>query len=131
MNIGNIIKEAGMKATPQRKMIYQIMSELGHSTLDDIVARVQEISPEMTLSTVYRILDTFCKTGLVSKLSLPGGKCFYDITTWDHPHVFKGNEITDYIDHELNALIINHLKNKSFKQFNSIKNISLQIVIDN
>ena len=130
MNIGNIIKDAGMKATPQRKMIYSIMSELGHSTLDDIVVRVQEQSPEMTLSTVYRILDNFCSAGLVSKLSLPSGKCFYDITTWDHPHVFINNKITDYIDPELNTMILNRLKEKSFEHCNSIKSIFIQIVLE-
>ena len=118
MDIGTIINEAGLKATPQRKMVYELMTELGHSSIDEIIVRVQKQSPEITLSTIYRILDSFCKAGLLSKMNHPSGKCYYDITVGEHHHVFRDNEITDYIDPELTALIKNHLKEKSIYKNN-------------
>ena len=130
MNIGAIIKKAGLKATPQRKMVYEIMTELGHSSIDEIIDRVQQQSPEITLSTIYRILDSFCKAGLLSKMNHPGGKSYYDITVWEHHHVIRDNEIIDYMDTELTTLIMNHLKEKSFEHLNSIEKISLQIIIN-
>ena len=130
MNIGEIIKSAGLRATPQRRMIYELMTKLGHSSVDDIIGRVQQKNPEMTISTVYRIFDSFCKAGLLLKISHPSGKTYYDVNIWEHHHVLMNNEITDYVDPELTELIINHLKQKSFKHLNSIEKISLQIIVN-
>ena len=131
MNIGEIIKESGLKATPQRKMIYELMMELAHSPIDEIIAKVKQQDPEITLSTVYRVLDSFCKAGLLSKINHPNGKCYYDITPLEHHHVFIDNEMIDYIDPELTGLIKNHLKKKSFKHSNTIEKISIQIIVNN
>ena len=67
MKIGKIINEAGLKATPQRKMIFELMTKSGHSSIDEIIAKVKQKSPEITISTIYRILDSFCKAGLQRK----------------------------------------------------------------
>ena len=131
MNVGDIIKETGLKATPQRKMIYELMIELGHSTIDEIIAKVQQQNPEITLSTVYRIMDSFCKVKLLSKTTHPNGKCYYDITPTDHHHVFIGNQMIDYNDPELTGLIKNYLKDKSFAHTDSIETILIQIIIKN
>ncbi|MDR0436941.1 MAG: transcriptional repressor [Bacteroidales bacterium] len=131
MKISKILNRVGLKATPQRRMIYEIMFELGHSSIDDIITKVNQKSPEMTLSTIYRILDSFSEVGLVSKLSYPNGKCFYDITVYEHYHIFKDNQIIDYIDPELTTLIRNHLEEKSFEHFDSIERISIQIAVNN
>ena len=130
MKIAKILNEAGLKATPQRKMIYELMTESGHSSIDEIIARVKQQSPEITTSTIYRILDSFCKAGLLSKFNHPNGKTFYDITPTDHHHILMDNEIIDYIDPELTTLIKNHLKETSFKQLDSIEKISIQIVVN-
>ena len=44
IDIGKILNEAGLKATPQRKMIYEFMTELGHSSVDELIARIQKKS---------------------------------------------------------------------------------------
>ena len=130
MEIIKILNEAGLKATPQRKTIYRLMTELCHSPVDEIIAKVQQQNSGITVSTVYRILDTFCKAGLLSIMNHPGGKRFYDITPADHHHIFMDNKIIDYIDSELTTLIKNHLKEKSFKNLDSIEKISIQIVVN-
>ena len=129
MNIGDIIKKAGLKATPQRKMIYEIMTELGHSSIDNIIVRLHDQSPEITVSTIYRVLDSFCKVGLVTKISNQSGKTYYDITHAEHHHVYIDNEIVDYDDPELTMLIKKHLKEKGFKHLDTIEKVSLQIII--
>jgi len=130
MNIGDIIKKAGLRATPQRKMIYEIMTEFGHSSIDEIITRVQQHNPEITISTVYRIMDSFCMAGLLSKMNHPNGKCYYDITLSEHHHVIEENKVIDYIDPELTDLIKNHLKGELFKDLD-IEKISIQITITN
>lgn len=36
MEIRNKIKAVGLKATPQRRAVYEVMQELGHSSIDEI-----------------------------------------------------------------------------------------------
>jgi len=122
-----IIKKAGLKATLQREIIFELMTKLGHSPINEIIAKVQQQHPEFTVTTVYRILDLFCNAGLLSKMNHPNGKCYYDITPEEHHHVFADNEIIDYIDPELTELIKNHLKGDLFKDLD-IEKISIQIV---
>jgi Fe2+ or Zn2+ uptake regulation protein len=130
MNAREIIKKAGLKATPQRKIIYELMVEVGHSSIDAIIARVQQQNPEITVSTVYRILDTFCKANLLSKMNHPSGKCYYDITPTEHHHIFKDNEVIDYSDLELTEIVKNHLKSDLFKELD-IEKITIQIFVNN
>jgi Fe2+ or Zn2+ uptake regulation protein len=130
MDTGVIIKKAGLKATPQRKMVYRIMAELGHCPIDEVIMRVRQQNPEITVSTVYRILDSFCEVGLISKMNHPGGKSYYDITPSVHHHVFINNEVIDYVNPELTTIIKEHLKNDLFKHLD-IEEISIQIIINN
>ena len=127
MNTAEIIQKAGLKATPQRKMIYELMKESGHSPIDEIIAKVQQQNPEITVSTVYRILDLFCEVGLLSKIKHPNNKSYYDITPSDHHHIFINNEMIDYIDPELTEMIKKHLKGDLFKLLD-IEKISVQII---
>jgi len=103
------------------------MMELGHSSIDEIISRVQQKNPEITISTVYRILDSFYVTGLLSKMNHPSGKYYYDITPSEHHHVFTDKEVIDYVDPELTEMIINHLKSNFFKNIN-IEKISINII---
>lgn len=79
------IREAGLKLTPQRKAVYEAMMELRHAPIEAIISCVQSKDKEITLSTVYRILDSFYKAGLLSQVYHPQtNKCYYDITVHSH-----------------------------------------------
>ena len=127
MNTEEIIRKAGLKATPQRKMVYTIMAELCHSPIDIIITRVQQQNPEITVSTVYRILDSFCEAGLLLKIKHPNGKFYFDINPMEHHHVFTDNEVIDFIDPELTEMIKERLQVDSFKHL-EIEKISIQII---
>ena len=126
-NSNIIIKQAGLKATPQRKIVYEIMTEQRHSPIEDITEEVRKREPEITLSTVYRILDSFCKVGLLSKFKHPNGKWYFDISPAEHYHIFMNDEVIDYIDPELTALVKEHLKGNMFENL-EIEKISIQII---
>jgi Fe2+ or Zn2+ uptake regulation protein len=130
MNTGEIIKRAGLKATPQRKIVYEVMTELRHTPIDEIIASVRQRNPEITVSTVYRILDAFCEVGLLSKIMHPEGKDYFDVTPSEHHHVFVNDKAIDYIDPELTELIKNNLKGDLFNNLN-IERISIQIIATN
>ncbi len=131
MNTAEKIRAKGIKATPQRLLVYEVLEESGHATIDEIAKKVQATNPCITLSTIYRILDSLCKAGLVSLLNHPGGKSFYDITPTVHHHIYTDdNMILDYVDEKLTELIRNRLKEGQFKDLD-IGQISVQIFAKN
>ena len=79
MESTEIIKNAGLKITPQRKVVYEVMMELRHAAIDEIIKCVQSKDNEITISTIYRILDSFCKANLLSFVfHHEVGKSYYD-----------------------------------------------------
>ena len=125
------IKRAGLKITPQRRVVYEAMMALRHATIEEIIRYVQSKDPAITVSTVYRILDAMCKAHLVSLVFHPElGKSYYDITVAEHHHVFQGQQILDYMDADLSALIRQYLRDKHFAA-DEIDKIQVQITINN
>ena len=113
MESTGIIKNAGLKITPQRKVVYEVMMELRHAAIDEIIKSVQSKDNEITISTIYRILDSFCKANLLSLVFHPEvGISYYDITVTEHHHIFEGESILDYMDEGLTELIRQYLKEK-------------------
>ena len=124
------IKLAGLRITPQRKAVYEAMMELRHASIDEIIKKVQSKDGEMTVSTIYRILNSFCTANLLSNIFNPDtGKSYYDITVAEHHHVFKGEQVMDYMDDELTAMIRKYLKDKNFAS-EDIEKVQVQIIIN-
>ncbi len=124
------ITEAGLKVTPQRKAVYEVMMELRHAPIEAIISRMQSKGIDMTLSTVYRILDSFRKAGLLSQLCHPHtNQCYYDITAHSHHHLYAGQQIIDYEDPELTQLIRQYLEQKN-RISDKIADIQVEIMID-
>ena len=71
MQISDNIKHVGLKMTPQRKMIYEVMLQLKHASIDDIITYLKEHGVDMTTSTVYRILNSFCEANLLTTVCHP------------------------------------------------------------
>ena len=53
MESTEIIKNAGLKITPQRKVVYEVMMELRHAAIDEIIKCVQSKDNEITLSLIH------------------------------------------------------------------------------
>ena len=124
------IKAAGLKLTPQRKAVYEVMMKLRHAKLEEIVESLKAEYDNRTLSTVYRVLESFCRAGLLSLISHPEtGDCYYDITVKSHHHVFDGNEIVDYKDDELTQLVRKYISEKR-PDLKGIDKIQVQITIN-
>lgn len=123
------IKEAGLKLTPQRREVYETMMQLRHATVEDIIERVQSRNKEVTVSTIYRILDSFCSANILSFIYHPDtGKCYYDITVAEHHHLFDGTTIDDFADSELSRLIREYLERKNFS-VEEIGKIQVQVTL--
>lgn len=130
MNEANKIKEVGLKVTPQRKKIYGAMMQLHHATVEDIVAVLHEQGEDMTVSTVYRVLDSFCSAGLLTLVPHPEtGRCYYDVTVKEHSHVFSDLQIMDYDDSGLLGMVRKYLEDKADVP-GEIDRIQIQITVN-
>lgn len=123
------IRDAGLKLTPQRREVYEAMMQLRHATVEDIIELVQSHNKEVTVSTIYRILDSFCAANILSFIYHPEtGKCYYDITVAEHHHLFDGTSIEDYADKELSQLIREYLERRNFSA-EEIGKIQVQVTL--
>ncbi|MCF0183159.1 MAG: transcriptional repressor [Bacteroidaceae bacterium] len=124
------IKEAGLKLTPQRVAVYKAMMALRHAQVEDIVDYIKVSYGSLTLSTVYRVLESFCNVGLLSLVCHPEtGECYYDITVRSHHHVFRGERIIDLDDEELTALVREYvIRNRP--DLTSINRVQVQITLN-
>lgn len=85
----NAIRQSGMRVTPQRLMIVEVLVDnRTHPTVDDIYRLVHDRYPTISLATVYQTLSLLARHGLV--LELHGGKdglrC--DPETTPHAHAY-------------------------------------------
>lgn len=84
-----ILAAKGIKATKQRMaVIEELFSSDVPLTADDIYLHIHDLGDEnLSLSTVYRILDTLSKKEIVAKTGLiDGGKALYQIVSGVHRH---------------------------------------------
>lgn len=80
------IRQQGYRLTPQRQMILDAVCEGGgHTTVDEIWARVQHKAPAINRSTVYRNLEFLQTLHLVVAAEI-GGQTMYEIPHEHHHH---------------------------------------------
>ncbi|MCI1720393.1 MAG: transcriptional repressor [Bacteroidales bacterium] len=124
-----IIQENGLKATPQRIAVYDTMKQLGHASADMVSDVLKETYPTLTKATVYNVLESFDKVGLLVRRYSSNNKMYFDVNTYDHVHLYDcaKNGYEDYDDPELVALVNNYLAHRKIPGF-SVKKIDIQII---
>jgi Fur family ferric uptake transcriptional regulator len=78
-------KRKGLKLTPQRKLILDIIHDEEHLTPETIISHVQERMPGVHKSTIYRTLEILEKAGSVYKSAL-GNQFIYHHPEEGHHH---------------------------------------------
>lgn len=76
-----ILREKGIKLTPQRILIYKKLKEANrHFTAEDIYEMIKDEIPSISISTIYRTLKYFEDKGLI--FSMPAAR-EYGLTIFD------------------------------------------------
>lgn len=122
------MKSAGLKATPQRRFIYGVVVELAHASVEEIIEKVRQEDPNLMLSTIYRILNSFWEGGVLSKINHPNGKTYYDINTTEHHHfITEQQTLVDIDDSELTEIIRQRILAK-LPEGERIDRVSIQVM---
>ena len=98
------LKEKGLKLTPQRRMILDIIHDsAGHLTAEEIIEYVQTKVPGVNKSTIYRTLELLEGLGCVFK-SESGGRFIYHHAEGGHHHHLVCHSCGKNIDCDENIL---------------------------
>ena len=102
-------REKGLKLTPQRYAIYEMMIHTdSHPTVEDIYHAVQPMFPMLSLNTVYYTLTSLKKAGLIADVPVQEGAARFDANMDRHHHLvcLKCRKIEDLYDDALDQLKI-------------------------
>lgn len=82
------LKARGLKLTPQRRLIADIIHDTrGHLTAEEIISGVQARMPGVNKSTVYRTLELLEEAGCVYKSELGDDFIYHHEEEGHHHHV--------------------------------------------
>ena len=81
------LRARGMKATPQRVVVYRIIQDReGHMTADEVLAAAGRELPNVSLPTIYAALQVLEELDLVRRVVSLGGPTLFDSRPIPHHH---------------------------------------------
>jgi Fur family peroxide stress response transcriptional regulator len=90
---------AGLRPTPQRETVYQVLLEKrDHPTADEVFARVKEAMPNISLATVYNCLEALVQHELVRAVNFERAPTRYCPNLRPHAHFHDESGATLDID---------------------------------
>ena len=98
-------KDLGLKVTPQRTAIYKELAKTDqHPSTEMIYKNIKDYFPNISLTTVYRTLETFEKHGLISVVNQLYNAARYDANLTPHHHIVcvDCKKIEDVFDNSVN-----------------------------
>jgi Fe2+ or Zn2+ uptake regulation protein len=98
--MGSQLKSSGLRMTSQRALILDIMGHgEGHLDADEVYRLARERQPGISLSTVYRNLQTLKRLGLVEELHVDESHHHYEAKpATEHHHLvcLSCGEVTEF-----------------------------------
>jgi Fur family ferric uptake transcriptional regulator len=98
METNELLSNIGLKCTKQRVKVIEILSA---STSPLTVESIYEKADGMSLSTVYRTVETLCEKGIVNKNTIrDSDRFYYELVTEKHRHyaICLGCKSMKYVD---------------------------------
>ncbi len=98
----------GLRMTEQRRTIAQIIQNANdHPDVEELYRRASSIDPRISLSTVYRTLNLFEESGLVTKHDFKDGRArFEPIPDEHHDHLIdiRSGKVIEFRNEEIEAI---------------------------
>ena len=123
------LKSKGLKVTPQRVAIYEAVAELhNHPTAENIIEYIKTNHTNISVGTVYKVLDSLVENNLLRKVKNEKDIMRYDAIMSHHHHLYcsETDRIEDFEDPQLDQFISEYFKKKKIKNF-KVQDIKLQI----
>ena len=98
----------GMRMTDQRRIIAQVIEQaVDHPDVEELYRRASARDPRISLSTVYRTLNLFEESGLVTKHDFKDGRArFEPIPDEHHDHLIdiRSGKVIEFRNEEIEAI---------------------------
>ena len=98
----------GMRMTDQRRVIAQVIEQaVDHPDVEELYRRASARDPRISLSTVYRTLNLFEESGLVTKHDFKDGRArFEPIPDEHHDHLIdiRTGKVIEFRNEEIEAI---------------------------
>ena len=108
--LNSALKKKGLRPTKQRSCIYKVILEKkDHPTAEDILFRVRQDLPTISLATVYNCLETLVDCGLVRQVNFDRSSTRFCPNLTPHAH-FKCSESGNIFDIEIDNESLTSLK---------------------
>ena len=102
-----LCRRQGLPLTVQRRTILEaVLAREDHPTAEQVFSAVRGQLPGVSHTTVYRVLDTLVRVGVINRVCHPGAAARFDAKIHQHHHLvcLHCDKILDLEDKKLNAL---------------------------
>ena len=100
--------QKGMRMTDQRRIIAQVIEQaVDHPDVEELYRRASALDPRISLSTVYRTLNLFEESGLVTKHDFKDGRArFEPLPDEHHDHLIdiRSGKVIEFRNEEIEAI---------------------------
>ncbi len=87
-SLEELFRRHHLPVTVQRRATLEALAaRRDHPTADEVFEDVKKRIPEIARTTVYRVLETFVRTGIARKVCHPGAAARYETETHRHHHL--------------------------------------------
>ncbi len=87
MDYAELLKQHGLKVTPQRLEIIGALSSGGHVSIEELYALMRVKFTSISLATIYKNINNMLNISLVSEVKVADQKSLYELTKSEHSHV--------------------------------------------
>ena len=89
IEIAQKLSDKGLRVTPQRIAVFRAIVQLNnHPTAENIIEYIKDHHPNISVGTVYKVLDSFVENGLIKKVKTERGIMRYDPLPYNHHHLY-------------------------------------------
>lgn len=117
-NFEKLCREQGVPLTVQRRAVLETLAgRFDHPTADQIFEDVTQRLPDLSRTTVYRVLETLVLLGVIHKAQHLGSAARYDPNTERHHHLtcLNCHKVVDMEDEILDQIRIPKTSSKEFE----------------
>lgn len=111
-------RERGLRVTRQRRAILQVLARRsGHPTADEVYEKARTVLPDLSRTTVYRVLETLVETGVARTVCHPGVAVRYEAALERHHHLvcLRCNRLIDVVSPALDGIRLPNTRKVGFK----------------
>lgn len=129
LEIRDLLAAEGLKITPQRMRVLEAVYKLNnHPTAENIIDHIRKNDPNISVGTVYKVLDTLVRNNLIKKVKTEKDVMRYDGVMENHHHLYciECDYIEDYKNEKLDVLLEQFFRENKIDNFN-IEEIKVSI----